>query len=265
MSFYFFIVAGCKGFWYPAASGVMDMKNNEQNYLKDKLQKKTEHQKEALMLHRELGLEDSLRELSKELSYYDNHPADIGSETYEQEKQFALDRHSARQINEVNAAIKRMEKGTYGFCESCGREISFERLDAIPETKLCMECEEQRRTEIRKEEWSRKAEQISQEPPIPQLSSGNQSASYDGEDALKDTQAYGSSSGPQDVATNSPVDYRHTWSENQEDQGYVEEVDRISNEAYRQQLPDSRDNDPDPSIKPAKEKMVPKKRPVKKK
>jgi len=229
------------------------MKNNELNYLKDKLQKRMEHQEEALSLHRELGLEDSLRELSKELSYYDNHPADIGSETYEQEKQFALGRHSARQISEVNAAIKRVEKGEYGFCESCGREISFERLDAMPETRLCMECEEQRRTEIGKEEWNRKAEQNSQEPPIPQLSSGNKSASYDGEDALKDTQAYGSSSGPQDVATSGPVDYRHTWSENQEDQGYVEDVDRISNAVYRQQLPDTRYNDPDLSGKPLKE------------
>ena len=229
------------------------MKNNEQNYLKDKLQKKMEQQKEAFSLHKELGLDDSLRESSGELSYYDNHPADIGSETYEQEKQIALGRHSIRQINEVNAAIKRMEKGKYGFCESCGREISFERLDAMPETRLCMECEEQRRAETRKEKWNRKVEQNFQEPAIPHFSSGNKSASYDGEDALKDTQAYGSSSGPQDVASNGPVDYRHTWSENQEDQGYVEDVDRISNAVYRQQLPGTQDNDTDLSGKPVKE------------
>ncbi len=70
---------------------------------------------------------------------------------------------------------------------------------------------------------------------------------------MKDTQAYGSSSGPQDVASNGPVDYRHTWSENQEDQGYVEDVDRISNAVYRQQLPGTQDNDTDLSGKPVKE------------
>ena len=68
----------------------------------------------------------------------------------------------------------------------------------------------------------------------------NDSVTYDGEDALQDTQKYGSSSGPQDISVNYKIDYGHTWHNSHEDSGYVEDVESISNETYRQQLTDNR-------------------------
>ena len=45
-----------------------------------------------------------------------------------------------RLIDKIQAAIKRIESGTYGICEECGEEISIPRLKARPVTKLCINC-----------------------------------------------------------------------------------------------------------------------------
>ena len=46
------------------------------------------------------------------LSAYDNHPADMGTELYEREKDFALEEHADSELNKVNAALQAMEEGT---------------------------------------------------------------------------------------------------------------------------------------------------------
>jgi RNA polymerase-binding transcription factor DksA len=43
-------------------------------------------------------------------------------------------------IDDIDSALTRMDAGTYGSCESCGRPIAVERLDAIPHTRLCVAC-----------------------------------------------------------------------------------------------------------------------------
>jgi YteA family regulatory protein len=237
-------------------TGGLKMKDTEIRYLKNKLKNKMEHQGKALSLHKELGFEDSLRESTNELSSYDNHPADLGSETFELEKQFALTRHSARQIDEVKAALERMEDGDYGYCEFCGREIGFERLDAIPETRLCIECEEERKAEVEDLEYDRPNEEDLLATPFNRTFTKGDSVVYDGEDALQETQFYGSSSGPQDISVNDDIDYNHTYYESHEDQGYVEDVESISNETYKQQLPDTHGNSYDGYVEPDKETKI---------
>ncbi|MDP2637249.1 MAG: TraR/DksA C4-type zinc finger protein [bacterium] len=44
------------------------------------------------------------------------------------------------QLQDVDTALERIEKGTYGKCENCKKDISKERLQALPEAKLCSEC-----------------------------------------------------------------------------------------------------------------------------
>lgn len=232
------------------------MKDTEIRYLKSKLKEKLEHQSKAFSLHKELGFEDSLRESTNELSSYDNHPADLGSETFELEKQFALSRHTARQIDEVKAALDRIESGSYGYCEFCGREIGFERLDAIPEARLCIKCEEERKVKVEDMEYDRPVEQDVLETPFFRTFTKGDTTAYDGEDALQDTQKYGSSSGPQDISVNDYIDYQHTWYESHEDLGYVEDVESISNETYRQQLPDSHGNSYDGYVNPDREVKI---------
>lgn len=76
---------------------------------------------------------------SMELSSYDNHPADLGTELYEREKDMALSVHEEDQLGKVEAALSLMENGNYGKCEVCGKEIPYDRLEAIPYATTCME------------------------------------------------------------------------------------------------------------------------------
>jgi len=46
----------------------------------------------------------------------------------------------ARELEAITEALDKMEKGTYGICESCGKEISYERLEAVPTARLCVAC-----------------------------------------------------------------------------------------------------------------------------
>jgi len=69
-----------------------------------------------------------------------NHMADDASEVEAQAKSLALRRHLEGMIKEIDRAIVRAEKGTYGVCERCHLPISEERLKVVPSASLCIEC-----------------------------------------------------------------------------------------------------------------------------
>ncbi len=78
-------------------------------------------------------------ESTGELSSYDNHPADEGTDLFEREKDIALNEHTEKQLNTVNNALRAMDTGTYGICEKCGVPIPLERLEVLPMTTYCKE------------------------------------------------------------------------------------------------------------------------------
>ena len=85
-------------------------------------------------------LSEELRSRISELSGgYDNHPADIGSETYEQEQQFLLASVEGRRLYALDEALGRLYRTPeeFGLCEVDGGPIEFDRLMVIPETTLC--------------------------------------------------------------------------------------------------------------------------------
>ncbi len=51
-----------------------------------------------------------------------------------------LDERGKEEIEEINLAIDKMESGSYGICELCGKSIPFKRLKALPVTRLCRNC-----------------------------------------------------------------------------------------------------------------------------
>jgi len=76
---------------------------------------------------------------SGELSQYDNHPADAGTELYEREKDFVLRRMLAEELHDIHAALERFDKGTYGYDEVTGEKIPLERLQALPTARTVKE------------------------------------------------------------------------------------------------------------------------------
>lgn len=94
----------------------------------------TEKQRvEALIddLRGELGDESESEQLS-ELSAYDQHPADTATETFEREKDLSILDQLEAELAELQAALERIDAGTYGVDEVTGEPIPDERLDAVP-------------------------------------------------------------------------------------------------------------------------------------
>jgi len=66
--------------------------------------------------------------------------ADVAGDTFEREKGFAIGASVQALLTQVEEALARLDEGTYGVCESCGRAIHPARLKAIPYAKLCIDC-----------------------------------------------------------------------------------------------------------------------------
>ncbi len=62
------------------------------------------------------------------------------TESLELEKRLALEKQVGEHITEVEHALHKFEEGTYGLCDSCGKPIAPERLEALPQAGLCVEC-----------------------------------------------------------------------------------------------------------------------------
>ncbi len=88
----------------------------------------------------------SERYSSGELSSYDNHPGDIGTEVYMNDMQNSLTDHQQYQLDKVNDALNKIDNDEFGYCERCHNKIESERLDILPETKLCAHCAQETET-----------------------------------------------------------------------------------------------------------------------
>jgi len=78
-----------------------------------------------------------------ELSHLHQHMADIGSETFEREKDFSILEQVEAELADVERALKRLDDGSYGTCEACGAAIADERLEAMPATRFCVDHQQQ--------------------------------------------------------------------------------------------------------------------------
>jgi DnaK suppressor protein len=74
-----------------------------------------------------------------ELADYDQHPGDVGTEVFEHEKNVSILEQVNAQLSEIDAAFERLEKGSYGICEACGRPIEPARLEERPFARFCLE------------------------------------------------------------------------------------------------------------------------------
>jgi DnaK suppressor protein len=68
-----------------------------------------------------------------------DHIADSASETYMRELDEGLEENAGHILAEIEAALARIEDGTYGLCSACGKPIAAERLEAVPYATLCID------------------------------------------------------------------------------------------------------------------------------
>jgi RNA polymerase-binding protein DksA len=89
----------------------------------------------------------SLEDETQELAIADNHPGDVATETFDRELDEGLEEGVTRQLSQIDAALARIEDGSYGTCAICGKPIGEDRLRAVPWATLCID--DQRKQEQR--------------------------------------------------------------------------------------------------------------------
>jgi DnaK suppressor protein len=120
-----------------AASSRNKFLNKVHEHLLETKSKLLEEMETELKAHRE-GNQDEGRD-----AY------DLASEERDREINFILADREQAKIKEIDDALARFADGSYGVCESCGLEIGEERLDALPFTRVCRDCQQDREREAK--------------------------------------------------------------------------------------------------------------------
>jgi len=192
--------------------------------LKDSLLKEKEEILSLLNNSKNYGLDNPLNASIGELSGYDNHPADLGTELFERGKDIALKENEKHLLLMIDEALERIEKGTYGKCIVCGEEISYERLEAVPYAKYCYEHQPNRYLSEQ-----RSIEEYLDEPIMGNVFEGEESdVEFDGEDAWQAVAKYGTSNTPSDFIDLANPDYNHMYINSDEAIGYVEPLEALA-------------------------------------
>lgn len=87
------------------------------------------------------NLTDAALRLSNRDSHQPTHSAELGNDAIEQEVAIAVLESEGGVLGEINNAIKRFENNTFGTCERCAKRIPKPRLQVIPYTRFCVECQ----------------------------------------------------------------------------------------------------------------------------
>jgi RNA polymerase-binding transcription factor DksA len=83
------------------------------------------------------SISDELGELAE--GGTDNHLGDTATALYDRELDEGLEEGARETLVEIEAALQRIDAGTYGICDGCGKPIGAERLAAIPWARLCID------------------------------------------------------------------------------------------------------------------------------
>jgi len=115
--------------------------------------KQIEHLQQRLLRERDralrsLGQFDEMAKSSadhqqdSDMYSYSDHMADLGTDAMEREKMLLFASKEGRYLYRVEDALRRLYKDpdAFGICHSCGNLIDFERLDALPHARYCLDC-----------------------------------------------------------------------------------------------------------------------------
>ena len=188
----------------------------------EELRRELEQTREAT---RQWGFASGPSSALSELSAYDNHPADLGTETWQQAQQAGAEITLSRRLDDVQGALERLEEGTYGLCARCGHSIPAERLEARPEAEFCLYCQEQVEEAVSRASPDRPLE----EGLIPGRGGAAPTKvddpGWDGEDVWQAVARHGTSNTPSDVPGAS---YPEVTEDAGDSEGTVQDVERFS-------------------------------------
>jgi DnaK suppressor protein len=108
------------------------------------VEKKLREDRERLLKeidHLDRSFVENLKESSGDLSAYSFHMADQGSDTFEREMNHLRMSTEGRLLVDTVEALRRLYRGEYGICQNCGKKIGKERLVALPQARLCLDCQ----------------------------------------------------------------------------------------------------------------------------
>ncbi len=112
----------------------------ELQYFKQIILEKRKEIIEQLESLRERMLDESGEGFVNENSPYSLHMAEQGTDAFEKEKNYLWAQRETKFLSYLEAALKRIDDGTYGYCIDCGKVIEKGRLEAVPHTQHCVSC-----------------------------------------------------------------------------------------------------------------------------
>ncbi len=119
------------------------MNKRDLKHFEKKLLAEQERLAQSLSRFENNVLKRTQRESAGDLSAYSIHPADLGTDAMEREKDLQVATAEGKLLVEIKEAIARLAGGSFGSCESCGKEIDRRRLEVVPQARLCLKCQEQ--------------------------------------------------------------------------------------------------------------------------
>ncbi|MCD2345188.1 TraR/DksA C4-type zinc finger protein [Clostridium guangxiense] len=201
------------------------MEKNKLDYYEKKLINEKKKVNDLLENMRKNETIDSKSEIASELSFYDNHPSDLATEISDIERGMAFRENETTILEKIDAAINRIQDGSYGICKNCGKKISEERLEFLPYAENCVECQ----TKIssikpRPGENRPVEEEVLGYPFSTGFRRYSSKTGFDLEDSYDAVQNF-------DKRPNTMDDFI-------DDDEYVDFMDKVSNAQYKDQLPD---------------------------
>ncbi len=105
-------------------------------YFRELIMEKRKEILKELSYLRETSMETTSDQYSGDNSTYSYHMADQGTDAQEREKAFLFASREGKMLQHLDAALDRIDNGTYGYCQESGNPIEFKRLEAIPHARL---------------------------------------------------------------------------------------------------------------------------------
>lgn len=207
------------------------MEQKELNNYKDKLYQEKQRINDLIKQLQDSGEVNTTKAIDSELSFYDNHHADLAAEIFIMERGRALKGNENYLLEKIDDALKSIDNGTYGICKTCGKEISKERLDFLPYAQNCIKCQNEIGAIKTYNSEQRPIEEIVIGPPFGYGYNDynvDLQTQFDAEDSLQSVDYF-----------NRIKNVYEFYSDDDDDNvPYVEDIEKISNQQYRNQLPD---------------------------